>query len=171
MQVASGPIRRNALPATILRGFESMPTQLLVIQRIRAGEPSTIYDSPLEDGRLCASGLTSFGDIGIAADMDVNPVSIEPDGESDLPEKLTLPLYPNPTASTATLSLEMPQAQTVRVTLFNLLGRVVGRVHEGTLQPGIHSLPVETSLLPAGVYMLRIDVEGEMLTTRLTVVR
>lgn len=103
--------------------------------------------------------------------MDVNPVSIEPDGESDLPEKLTLSLYPNPTASTATLSLELPQAQTVRVTLFNLLGRVVGRVHEGTLQPGIHSLPVGTSLLPAGVYMLRIDVEGEMLTTRLTVVR
>lgn len=77
---------------------------------------------------------------------------------------------PNPTRSHATLTLDVEMPQTVRVVLYDALGREVAVLHDG-LVSGTASLRVATDGLAAGVYALRATGTDGVLTHRITVVR
>ncbi len=68
-------------------------------------------------------------------------------------------IYPNPFSSEATLRLTLPAPQGVRVTLYDLLGRIILSLYEG---PSIESQVVAISgaSLPAGVYVVRVESEA-----------
>lgn|GEM_PF-3727066 len=67
---------------------------------------------------------------------------------------------PNPTAGSAELTLEVEQAQTVRVAAFDALGREVAVLLDGAVAGGdAQTLRFETAGLPAGVYVVRATGE------------
>ena len=80
---------------------------------------------------------------------------------------------PNPIASgTAVFDLAVGQAETVTVDLFDALGRRVQSVFEGPMVPGTtESVTLDTSALPAGVYVVRVSGETFVSTRNVTVVR
>lgn len=80
--------------------------------------------------------------------------------------------YPNPLRSSARISLEVAEAQEVRVVLYDALGREVARLHEGALAAGAERvLEIDASGLASGVYVVRATGEAFTATQRLTVVR
>ncbi len=85
--------------------------------------------------------------------------------------RTSLALAPNPTRSDATLTLSLDAAQTVSVAVFDVLGREVARVHDGPLAAGTHTLRIDASQMPPGVYTVRASSSGRVLAQRFTVVR
>ncbi len=77
--------------------------------------------------------------------------------------------YPNPFGRTLVIGLEIPMDTDISVEIFDVLGRRVVNVHEGTLVGGTgHSFSVDTSALPAGVYLVRASGGGTVTTRSIT---
>lgn len=87
-----------------------------------------------------------------------------------LPDEGALsPAYPNPFTSRTSLTLRASEAQAVRVDLFDVLGRRVRTLFEGTVRPGAPvDVRVEASGLPPGLYVVRADGEMFRATRRVT---
>lgn len=82
------------------------------------------------------------------------------------------PPYPNPTTTEARLDVTVRESQKVRVELFDLLGRRIRVVHDGTIEAqDTETLRVNGSRLASGHYFVRIVGERFAETRRLTIVR
>ena len=88
-----------------------------------------------------------------------------------LAARLSTP-QPNPTAGVTSVSLDLGNAESVSLTVLDLLGREVLVLHQGPLAGGTaHTFQVNASALPAGQYLIRAQGESFASTKRLTVVR
>lgn len=80
--------------------------------------------------------------------------------------------YPNPFVERARFTLEVAEAQSVRVIVYDVMGREVIRLHDGPLAAGTrHGFEVDGRALASGVYLVRVDGEQVAETQRLTVLR
>ncbi len=66
------------------------------------------------------------------------------------------PSAPNPADREARFSFTLATAEHATVEVFNLLGQRVLTVADGTFAPGKHDVSIDTSALPAGVYVYRL---------------
>jgi outer membrane protein assembly factor BamB len=80
-------------------------------------------------------------------------------------------VYPNPFRGQASLTLEVAASQAVLIELYDGLGRRVATPHDSVLEPGAHTLVLDGSMLPAGVYVVRVTGETFMATRRATLVQ
>jgi hypothetical protein len=94
--------------------------------------------------------------------------------EATAPEVSSLAVYPNPVGASAaqsTVAVALAEAADVRVAVYDVLGRRVAVLHSGDLAAGAHRFGLDARALPAGVYVVRAEVSGEVLTRQMTVVR
>lgn len=79
---------------------------------------------------------------------------------------------PNPVRSHSTLTLAVDTSQDVSVTLYDVLGRRVATLHDGSLAANT-SLPLtlQANDLPSGTYVVQVDGETFTADQRVTVVR
>ncbi|MEO0085300.1 MAG: FlgD immunoglobulin-like domain containing protein [candidate division WOR-3 bacterium] len=86
-------------------------------------------------------------------------------------EENILNVLPNPLSGAGQLryTLDRPAQLTVRV--YDRSGRVVQTVFEGASSAGKHSLRFDGTGLAPGVYFIRADADGDVLTVPVTVVR
>ncbi|PAP77261.1 T9SS type A sorting domain-containing protein [Rubrivirga marina] len=78
------------------------------------------------------------------------------------------PAFPNPSIATTTLRFSSDRAQTVRLELFDVLGRRVATLYEGPVSAGQRvAVPVAVGSLPAGAYLARLTGDGGPVTRRL----
>jgi len=82
-----------------------------------------------------------------------------------------LTIGPNPVRTSARGTLVLREAQTVRATVYDVLGRVVQTVHDGPMTSGKNELTLDASTLGSGRYFLRIQGESFSTTESITVVR
>jgi hypothetical protein len=71
------------------------------------------------------------------------------------PVRIRVTVSPNPSAGTATFTIELPSAGSVSLGLYDLGGRRVASLHEGALPAGRHAV-THGAGLPAGVYFWRL---------------
>jgi len=71
-------------------------------------------------------------------------------------------LYPNPATTETTFEFEVKQTQQVRVAVTDITGREVMALHDGELAEGKHSITVNVSSLPAGIYFAVIGGKDGM---------
>jgi hypothetical protein len=67
------------------------------------------------------------------------------------------------------LAFELGTAGLARLTVYDMLGRLVARLVDGKRPAGPTAVTLETARLPAGAYLVRLDAEGRTVTTRLVV--
>ena len=92
--------------------------------------------------------------------------------ESQLPDRLALRQnYPNPFRGTSTVRFGLPEAASVRLDVFDVLGRRVAVVTDGTRPAGWHEETIDASGWASGVYFLRLTSGGAVQTRALTVAR
>jgi hypothetical protein len=81
---------------------------------------------------------------------------------SVLPERTTLhPAYPNPFNPISTIQYELPSGTYVRLRIYDLVGREVGNLVDGYMEPGYHSIiwnarDEDGRKLPTGIYIARL---------------
>lgn len=83
-----------------------------------------------------------------------------------------LTVAPNPVAASASVRFALPEAARVRLSVVDVRGREVVVLHDGPLGAGAHAAALRAGTLPAGVYLVRLGVDGRPAgTVRATVVR
>jgi len=93
-------------------------------------------------------------------------------GLETLPEKVTLePPAPNPVQDRTTIEYALPEAQKVRLTMYDVLGREVAVLVHEKQKAGRKQVRVDASEWSSGTYFYRLEAGDAMKTDRLTVVR
>ena len=104
-----------------------------------------------------------------APNQEGTPVSNEPDGPA---AELVGDVFPNPSTGRAALELTVASAQTVRVSVYDALGRQVAVAYDGEARPGAAvRVSLSGSALAPGVYIVRVAGETFVESRRLTVTR
>jgi hypothetical protein len=82
-----------------------------------------------------------------------------------------LPVFPNPFIDRATVSVSVAETGRVRLDVFDLLGRRVAVLNDGTLEAGAHSFSLEADGWASGVYVVRMLTGGRTFTSTVVVAR
>lgn len=78
---------------------------------------------------------------------------------------------PNPTRREARFTVQTEEATHVLVTVHDVLGRELSRLHDGPLASGEHAFTFDAASVSSGVYVVRAVAEGLRESRTLTVVR
>ena len=82
------------------------------------------------------------------------------------------PAYPNPFNPQTSFSLEVDERQDVKVEVFNLLGRSVKVLFEGTMDANeARTFTFDAGDLPSGIYLYRVQGENFTATRQMTLLK
>lgn len=79
--------------------------------------------------------------------------------------------YPNPFQDRTTIEIDLPKTQLVRIQVFDVRGRRILDVHDGTLPAGRHRMRVDGGNWPAGVYFAHVETPNGVATHQMVLVR
>jgi hypothetical protein len=68
--------------------------------------------------------------------------------------------YPNPFNPSTTLQYAVPEKSTVKITVTDMIGRVVAVLVDGEVEAGVRTVAFDASALESGVYMARYEATG-----------
>ena len=111
------------------------------------------HASPIEAGRALL--ITTDGS------LETSPAPTMLPGEFSLE-----PNYPNPFNPTTTFAWTMPRAASIRLALYDVMGRESAVVYEGLSAAGRHEFVFDARDLPTGVYFARLEMAGKSLSVR-----
>lgn len=107
--------------------------------------------------------------------MEAEGVAAE-DG-SELPDRVTLSQnYPNPFNPSTTIHFDLPVAQRVVLTVYDVLGRAVTTLFDGVLSAGPHEVTWDArnavgAAVPSGTYLYRLQTEDGSTSRVMTFVK
>jgi hypothetical protein len=84
--------------------------------------------------------------------------------QEDLAKQLNLSVYPNPSAGASTLHYTLGESSKVKIDVYNLMGQHLKTLADEQQGSGDHSYLIEK--LAAGTYLLKTQVNGASVTTR-----
>lgn len=101
--------------------------------------------------------------------INVDELGVVKTEEVPDPEFFKMQLYPNPATDMATLSFELEKTAQIQVSLFNLMGQQVfsSQVEERGI--GENMFLFNVGQIPAGIYLVQLKVEEEIVVARLVV--
>ena len=104
-----------------------------------------------------------------AVDAVVQGTSIDTVLPERLPEIATIN-YPDPFQQETTISFELTSSNHARIAVYDILGREVDVLVDGTLPPGKHEVIFSRGVLSKGTYLYRISAGGLSSTGIMTLV-
>lgn len=101
------------------------------------------------------------------------PVAVGDDVTTEQPDEFVLSAaYPNPFNPQTSFSLRVEERQDVTVEVFNLLGRPVKVLFEGTMDADeTRTFTFEAGDLPSGIYLYRVRGEDFTATRQMTLLK
>lgn len=109
--------------------------------------------------------------IPVRAEFVVGKVVADEDA-AELPAQVTLSQnYPNPFNPTTAISFSLPRAEQVRLTVFDVTGRLVTRLVDAQMPAGEHVARLDAGDLASGVYLYVLETESARLTQKMMLVR
>lgn len=94
------------------------------------------------------------------------------DGLESLPDEVALSApAPNPARQQVTLRYALPEAQSIRLSVYDIMGREVAVLVDQRQDPGRKQVRLDASQLSSGTYFYRLRAGETTKTKRLTVVR
>jgi len=99
------------------------------------------------------------------------PTSIETEPDQ-IPTGITLhPAYPNPFNPTTTIRYELHSPETVRLAVYDMLGRELTVLVDQRMPAGIHQVQFNANSLSSGVYLTRMHVGTQVLTQKMMLIK
>lgn len=151
------------------------------------------YDPATNTWRAVASMLTPRHGMGAATVADsiyvIGGAVVQGFGATDVNELFTLPSlsadenagmphsyslhqnYPNPFNPSTRIEYELPQAENVRLTIHDILGREIRTLMKEQLPAGRHVLDFSAEELPSGVYFYRIQTSRFTATRKMILIQ
>jgi hypothetical protein len=127
------------------------------------------------DGGMIAGRYRIYGQL-VDADGNVGAATGVRDSRTLVPPLTVFPNSPNPFSDYTTLRIELRFPSTVKVRVYDVLGRRIREQVIPDLQQGAHEIRVESTgrgnrPLASGVYYCRVMVEDFSVVRKLTVIR
>ena len=92
--------------------------------------------------------------------------------EQPAPERFNLAsAYPNPFNSTTMIRFQLQQQDITSMKIFDVSGREVATILNGRMEAGYHSVSWDARLMPAGLYICRLQTGSESKNIKLMLVR
>jgi hypothetical protein len=79
--------------------------------------------------------------------------------------------YPNPASGQTTVEYALPTQADVTIAVYDVLGRRVATLTDGSEQAGRHRAELDAHRMPSGTYFVRMRAEDFQQTRRLTIVK
>jgi uncharacterized protein (DUF1501 family) len=79
--------------------------------------------------------------------------------------------YPNPFNPTTNISFTLPAAGDIRLQVFDINGRLVSTLADGTMSAGNHTVKFNANGYSSGVYLYRLDTPAGSLTKKMTLIK
>ena len=79
--------------------------------------------------------------------------------------------YPNPFNPTTQISFDLPVNDHVQLIVFDMTGRVVSTLLDGSKNAGSHTVPFDASTLASGIYFYQLKGSFGVQTRSLTLIR
>jgi hypothetical protein len=93
-------------------------------------------------------------------------------GAAALPKEcVLLQNYPNPFNPTTNIFFDLPKKTGVRISVYDVSGREVARLVDGTKPAGRYTVPFSGENLGSGVYVCRMDIGKQVFTRRMTLLK
>jgi hypothetical protein len=149
---------------------------LMVYSNLEEGETITFKYYDAESDRLysCDETLVFTVDMIVANafetfDLHVNgTVGLENQIGS---EAFSLDVYPNPFSDQLHIEYALVERSKVRVTVYDMLGKVVEYLEERTADPGSYSLNWNAEIHPDGTYLLKLSMEDSFTMKRIILIK
>jgi uncharacterized protein (DUF1501 family) len=135
----------------------------------------TVYGTMLQDW----FGLdpTVVRDVLFGHDFEVVPLIADPASPVAVergPQPATFVLdqnYPNPFNPSTTIGFTLNRPEPVRLAVFDIQGRRLQTLVDGTLAAGPHRVAFDAGRLPSGTYLYRLETSAGVQSRRMTLVR
>ncbi len=165
----------QALPPGVLPAGPS--AILLVADAVVVGDDQAAVEAGLVAGVVYETAADVLGALAggaTEAERDaflavLNGVGVATEGDGPL--DLSVAARPNPSRGRLVIAFGMAEAGDARVSLIDMLGRRVVVASEGGRGAGRHEVVLDTSALPAGSYVVRLETGGRAEVARVTVAR
>jgi hypothetical protein len=181
--VATGPVSRTiGLAAGAVPAGATVSRNLAV--RVPTGAPAGTYDVVLDldaAGSDCAAEAfavtVTAPRVGPTTAGRSGPFEVIGGGDLFAPASsvgASAPaarVSPNPFAGRTRITFEAAEASHVRLAVYDVLGREVAVLVDGRVESGSHTVTFVAQGLPAGTYVYRLDVGGDVQTGRMTLTR
>jgi len=106
--------------------------------------------------------------------MDSITVSVQPTwvAQEELPFQISLEQnYPNPFNGETDIRFEITDFGLVRLRVYDLAGREVMTLVDGSLPAGRHNRRIDASRLASGVYLIRLEAGNQVLVRKMVLIR
>jgi len=160
----------------LLSAFKNGENQLAIELHGASVSSPLSFDAQLLDN--INKKYFSLGSEWIFSDAGAEPADQlveKPTGVSDGPYPKTefriFPAFPNPFNPSTELSWFQPSAGTARVVIYDLLGRELAVLTDGTHLQGLNRLTFDASGFSAGLYFYSVSVPGRKQTGKVLLVK
>ncbi|HEX7070190.1 MAG TPA: T9SS type A sorting domain-containing protein, partial [Rhodothermales bacterium] len=97
---------------------------------------------------------------------------VDTEEEVELPDRIALEQnYPNPFNPATSIAFTLPRAQQVRLAVYDLTGRLVRSLVDGTMASGEHLAHFDGSGIASGVYVYVLETEDVRLAKKMMLVK
>ncbi len=136
--------------------------EYIYVDFISVGSQLYVNDTFLFYGNLANFGICELEDV-----MEIS--------DTNIPTPTTFqmtPAYPNPFNGQTTVTFTLPQAGSVNLTMFDMLGREVSQLTPGSwLQSGEHHVNIDADKLATGNYLLRLQSDNDIQVQPITLMK
>jgi hypothetical protein len=145
---------------TRLLGSYSSVTQVAVANII-SEFGVVIFDAPIGGNQERDIELVYYG-------PDIATTGIDQD--ISLPSKFSS-CYPNPFNSQLTIAFGIGHPAYVRINIFDVLGREIETLVEGTMSPGYHRVTWDANGYPSGIYFYTAEFDNKIETKKIVLLK
>jgi oligosaccharide reducing-end xylanase len=153
-------------PVTIRRPLPANWTAATLTQAGTAIEAQIVVDNSVK--YIMFDVVPDKGDIVFRKSLTT---SIKRTGGSASSRTTLMQNYPNPFNPSTVIRYSLSRSEEVSLRLFDMFGRELGTLVQGSQAAGEHKVIWEPGLLPSGIYFCQLRTGSVMETKRLTLVR
>lgn len=114
----------------------------------------------------------SRGEFEMTVTSSATGVSTESEWDSERPRKVDLlQNYPNPFNPTTQVRFALPEAASITLEVFDLMGRRVAVLAEGSWRAGLHSVTFDATGMANGVYVYRLTTPSLTLSRSMVLLK
>jgi hypothetical protein len=154
---------------TIVTGIAEYATEN--VSHIASGGPSAPW-TPFWDVELQGGGNLNGEMAPMRLTVLVGPEIVAIEDVAEVPTEFALEQnYPNPFNPSTTIAYAVPHTGSVRIDVFDVLGRQVATLVDGTMAAGRYEVSVDASSWASGLYVYMLQAGDERITRNMVLLR
>ena len=133
-----------------------------------------MYSSDLnKDGNADLLSIRHMdGNVIMYSGADIRTLTFIETAMTDSPHQVSLSQnYPNPFNPSTVISYQLPVSSTVRLSVFDVLGREVAVLVDERMTAGTHQINFDGAALASGVYLYRLEVGNQVQSRKMVLIK